>query len=390
MRSMNPVYANLPTTIFEVMSRLAIEHGAINLGQGFPDVDGPEWIRQAAADAVVSGPNQYPPMLGLPGLRQAIADSEKRFFDIERDLSDVIVTSGATEALSDCLMALIEPGDEVVVFDPCYDCYVPLIKRAGGIPRFVPLNAPDWSFTDAALDEAFSSKTKALLINNPLNPCSKVFSRKELERIAERVIAADAFAICDEVYEHLVFDGAPHIPLATLPGMAQRSVRVGSAGKTFSLTGWKVGYVSGPSHMVGPIGKAHQFTTFTTAPNLQVAVEKGLASEDAFFDELKADLAAKRDRLAVGLADAGLPTFEAHGSYFLIADVSHLGMGSDVEVAQRMTVEAGVTTVPMSAFYHGDAPENLLRFCFCKRPEVLDAAVDRLKDWQARGFKAAA
>ena len=390
MRPTHPLFTGLPTTIFEVMSRLAIEHGAINLGQGFPDVDGPETVRRAAAEALMAGPNQYPPMMGLPVLRQAVAASEKRFFAIDRNPADVLITSGATEALSDALMALIEPDDEVVVFDPAYDCYVPLIERAGGVVRLVPLEPPHWTFTDEALDAAFSDRTKALLLNNPLNPASKVFSRGELDRIADRVRRHDAYAICDEVYEHLVFGDARHIPLATLPGMAESTVRIGSAGKSFSLTGWKVGYVSGPAALIAPISKAHQFTTFTTPPHLQMAVAEGLAMPDSYFQKLSDDLEAKRDRLAAGLAAAGFPTLPADGSYFLIADIAALGLGSDIEAAQRMTIEAGVTTVPMSAFYRGDAPTHLLRFCFCKRDEVLDEAVTRLAAWRARGFKAAA
>jgi aspartate/methionine/tyrosine aminotransferase len=329
-------------------------------------------------------------MMGLPELRQAVADNEKRFFGIERDPANVLITSGATEALSDCLMALIEPGDEVVVFDPCYDCYVPLIKRAGGVPKVIPLSPPDWRFSQSHLDAAFTDKTKAVLINNPHNPASKVFSRQELEWLAAKLIDYDAYAICDEVYEHLVFGDAEHIPLATLTGMAERTVRIGSAGKSFSLTGWKVGYVAGPPALIAPIAKAHQFTTFTTPPNLQKAVAFGLGLPDEYFHCLADELAAKRDRLASGLATLGLPTLQADGSYFLIADISQLGLGSDVDAAQRMTVEAGVTTVPMSAFYSGEAPRHLLRFCFCKRDEVLDEAVARLKAWQERGFKAAA
>jgi aspartate/methionine/tyrosine aminotransferase len=389
MRSTHPLYTGIPTTIFEVMSRLAIEHNAVNLGQGFPDVDGPLEVRQVAADALIKGPNQYPPMMGSPALRQAVAEAEKRFFGIERRIEDVLITSGATEALSDCLMALIEPGDEVVVFDPCYDCYIPLIERAGGIARPIALEPPHWSFSDDALDEVFSERTKAILFNNPLNPASKVFSAEELERIAARLIDHDAYAICDEVYEHLVFDDARHIPLSTLPGMAERCVRIGSAGKSFSLTGWKVGYVCGPQALIEPVTKAHQFTTFTTPPHLQAAVAYGLALPDSYYQGLANDLAGKRDRLAAGLEEAGLPTLKAEGSYFLIADISSLGLGSDVEAARRMTVEAGVTTVPMSAFYKGKAPSHLLRFCFCKRDEVLDEAVARLKAWRRRGFTAA-
>ena len=390
MRSTHPLYTGLPTTIFEVMSRLAIEHDAINLGQGFPDVDGPLEVRQAAADALIEGPNQYPPMMGLPMLREAVARNERRFFGIDREAGDVLITSGATEALSDCLMALVEPGDEVVLFDPSYDCYAPLIWRAGGIPKPVALSPPDWSFRDEALDAAFSEKTKAVLLNNPLNPASKVFSRNELERLAARLRACDAYAICDEVYEHLVFGDAKHVPLATLDGMAERCVRIGSAGKTFSLTGWKVGYVTGPSALIVPITKAHQYTTFTTPPHLQKAVAFGLDLPDSYYQGLAGDLEAKRDRLAEGLEGLGFPTLKAEGSYFLIADIGELGLGSDVEAAQRMTVEAGVTTVPMSAFYQDNPPHHLLRFCFCKRDEVLDEAVAQLKAWRERGFKAAA
>ncbi|MFK7792918.1 MAG: aminotransferase [Devosiaceae bacterium] len=388
MRSTHPLYTGMPTTIFEVMSRLAIEHEAVNLGQGFPDVDGPLEVRQAAAEALIEGPNQYPPMMGLPALRQAVADSEKRFFDIDRSLAQVLITSGATEALSDCLMAMIEPGDEVVLFDPSYDCYVPLIKRAGGVPKVIPMSPPDWSFSDEALSTAFSLKTKAILINNPLNPASKVFSADELARIAAKLTAFDAYAICDEVYEHLVFDDAKHIPLATLPDMAQRCVRIGSAGKTFSLTGWKVGYIAGPQALIAPIAKAHQFTTFTTPPHLQIAVAHGLSMPDSYYSTLAGDMERKRDRLKAGLEAMGLPTLKAEGSYFLIADISTLELGDDVEASQRMTLEAGVTPVPMSAFYQENPPTNLLRFCFCKRDQVLDEAISRLKAWRERGFKA--
>jgi aspartate/methionine/tyrosine aminotransferase len=390
MRSTNPLFTGMPTTIFEVMSRLAIEHEAVNLGQGFPDVDGPLEVRQAAADALRQGPNQYPPMMGLPALRQAVAASEQRFFDIKRDPADVLITSGATEALSDCLMALIEPGDEVVLFDPSYDCYVPLIKRAGGVPKVVALSPPHWSFTDEDLASAFSRKTKALLINNPLNPASKVFSLEELTRIAALVSEHDAYVISDEVYEHLVFGNREHIPFNTLSDMAERTVRIGSAGKTFSLTGWKVGYIAGPQALLQPIAKAHQFTTFTTPPHLQKAVAFGLDLPKAYYTGLAGELERKRDRLQAGLEAIGLPTLQADGSYFLIADISNLGLGSDVEVAQRMTLEAGVTPVPLSAFFQNNPPTHLLRFCFCKRDEVLDDALNRLGAWKQRGFKGAA
>ncbi len=243
MKPTNALFTGLPTTIFEVMSRLALEHKAVNLGQGFPDVDGPLEVRQKAAEALVAFPNQYPPMMGLPELRQAVAHANERFYGLKIDwASEVMVTSGATEALADCIMALVEPGDEVVVIEPLYDSYLPIIRRAGAIPRRVRVSPPDWTLDHDALAAAFGPKTKAVLLNNPMNPAAKVFSLDDLTVIADLCVRFDAYAICDEVYEHIVFDGRKHIPLMTLPGMRERSVRIGSAGKTFSLTGWKVGY----------------------------------------------------------------------------------------------------------------------------------------------------
>ncbi|MEP0454130.1 MAG: aminotransferase class I/II-fold pyridoxal phosphate-dependent enzyme, partial [Roseibium sp.] len=242
MKSTNPVFTGLETTIFETMSRLAMAHEAVNLGQGFPDVDGPLDIRETAARALVDGPNQYPPMLGLPELRQAVAAANKRFYGLDIDWqSQVVVTSGATEALNDCILALVEPGDEVILIEPLYDCYLPLVKRAGGAPVRLRVTPPSWSLDLAALEASFTEKTKAILINNPMNPAAKVFSEEELKAIAELCVRHDVYAICDEVYEHLVFNGARHHPLMSFDGMAERTLRIGSAGKTFSLTGWKVG-----------------------------------------------------------------------------------------------------------------------------------------------------
>ena len=383
VKSTNPVYTGLPTTVFEVMSRLAIEHEAINLGQGFPDVDGPADVKQVAADELISGLNQYPPMMGIADLRQAVAEANRRFYGLDVDWrSEVLVTSGATEALSDCMAGLIVPGDEVVLIEPLYDCYLPLVRRAGGIPRLVRLTPPDWTLRADMLAAAFGPKTKAILINNPMNPAAKVFSRDELALIADLCIAHDVIAICDEVYEHIVFDGRKHVPLMTLPGMRERVVRIGSAGKTFSLTGWKVGYVTAPPHLLEPITKAHQFTTFTTPPNLQKAVAFGLAKGDDYYDGLAGALEVKRDRFAAGLAGLGFAVAPCAGTYFITADVSPLGLGADdVALCKRMTVEAGVAAVPMSAFYDDEAPSHFVRFCFSKRDEVLDAALARLADW---------
>jgi len=365
------------------MSRLAKESGAINLGQGFPDVDGPEDIRRFAAEEITAGRNQYPPMMGVPELRKAVAESNRRFYGLDVDWqTEVLVTSGATEALSDCMAALIESGDEVILIEPLYDCYLPLVKRAGGVPRLVRVTPPDWRLDADALAAAFSAKTKAILLNNPMNPAAKVFDDEELSLIAALVIENDAYAICDEVYEHILFDGRKHRPLMTLPGMRERTIRIGSAGKTFSLTGWKVGYVTAAPALLDPVTKAHQFTTFTTPPGLQKAVAYGLAKDDAYYRSLAGDLEAKRDRFAKGLADIGFGVAPCAGTYFLSVDASSLGLnGTDVDVCEQLTTGAGVTAVPVSAFYESDAPGTFIRFCFSKRDAVLDGALDRLRRW---------
>lgn len=380
MKPTNPVFTGIETTVFETMSRLAMAHDAVNLGQGFPDVDGPEDIRRVAADTLIEGPNQYPPMLGLPALRQAVADANRRFYGLEVDpQSEVMVTSGATEALADCIFALVSPGDEVVLVEPLYDCYLPLVKQAGGIPVRVRVTPPDWSLNEDALRAAFSERTKAILINNPMNPTAKVFSEAELQLIADLCIEHDAYAICDEVYEHLVFDGMAHRPLMTFSGMRERCVRIGSAGKTFSLTGWKVGYITGPASLMDPIAKAHQWLTFTTPPNLQKAVAYGLGREDGYFSGLAQDLMAKRDRMAAGLAGLGFSVLPCAATYFLTCGFDGLGLGrTDVEACRTLVTQAGVAAVPVSAFYGSDAPTGYIRFCFCKQDTVIDEALTRL------------
>lgn len=380
MKPANQVMDGQGTTVFEVMSRLAIEHGSINLGQGFPDEDGPEDVRQAAADALMAGPNQYPPMAGLPELRQAIAAHAARFYDLDVDWQrEVLVTSGATEALADCFFGLLNPGDEVVLLEPLYDSYPPIVARAGAVPRYVRLEPPDWKLPVAALEEAFGPKTKAILLNTPMNPASKVFDAEELAAIAELCVRHDVVAICDEVYEHLVFDGGKHLPLINLPGMRERTLRIGSAGKIFSLTGWKVGWVVGAPDLLAPIMKTHQFMTFTTPPDLQKAVAYGLAKEDAYFSGLAGDMQAKRDRLSAGLSRAGFDVLPSGGTYFVSADFRPLGFnGTDEEFCRMITLEAGVTAVPVSAFYRTGEVHNLARFCFSKQDDILDEASDRL------------
>ena len=383
-KPLNSVFADLPTTIFTVMSDLANEHRAINLGQGFPDTDGPEAVRSAAARAVLDGPNQYPQSRGTEELRRAVAEHNRRFYGLEADWRrEVIVTSGATEALAVCLFSLIREKDEVIVLEPAYDSYIPVIRAAGGSPRCVQLEPPDWHVNEEQLRAAFNDRTKAIIVNTPMNPTGKVFSEAELSLIAELLQRHDAYAVCDEVYEHLTFTGHRHLPLMTLPGMRERCVRVGSAGKTFSLTGWKVGYITADQTLADTIARAHQFITFTTVPALQHAVAVGLNSDAAYFHSLAADLQSRRDLLAVGLEQIGLGVLPCHGTYFLTVDFSRLEPDASAEnFCRRLTVEAGVATIPVSAFYQpGTAavPDKLIRFCFCKKREVLEEALQRLQ-----------
>ncbi|MEN3973893.1 aminotransferase [Emcibacter sp. SYSU 3D8] len=381
MRPVNEVVDSLGTTVFTVMSALCVEHDAINLGQGFPDEDGPEDVREAAARAAMEGPNQYPPMMGLPVLRQAIAAHNKRFYGLDVDWrSQVLVTSGATEALTASLLALLQPGDEVVLIEPVYDSYLPIVRLAGAVPRMVRLRPPEWSLPEAELRAAFGPKTKLLVLNSPMNPTGKVFDAAELALIAELARAHDSYVICDEVYEHLVFSGSRHVPLMTLPDMAERTLRIGSAGKTFSLTGWKVGYLTGAAALIGAVAKAHQFITFTTPPSLQAAVAHGLAKDDDYFRGLAAAMERKRDRLVTGLRGAGFRVLPSQGTYFANVDCRPLwNGGGDVDFAMTLVREARVGSIPVSAFYPGEPPTHMLRFCFCKQDAVLDEAIARLR-----------
>ena len=385
MTPANTIMANLGTTVFEVMSRLAMEHGSINLGQGFPDEDGPRDIRKVAADALIEGPNQYPPMTGLAELRQAIAAHARRFYGLDYDWrSEIVVTSGATEALADCFLALLNPGDEVVLLEPLYDSYPPMIERAGAIPRYVTLEPPGWELDPAALEEAFTPRTRMILLNSPMNPAARVLTMTELDLIRRLCIEHDVVCLCDEVYEHLLFDGLEHRPIASLDGMRERTLRISSAGKIFSLTGWKVGWIEGPADLMTAVMKAHQFVTFTTAPNLQKAVAYGLAKETAYYTDLAATLQGKRDRLARGLAKAGFPVLPCQGTYFINADITPFGIaGGDEAFCRLITEKAGVTAVPVSAFMRKGSIDTLIRFCFCKKDDILDAAADRLQRFLA-------
>jgi N-succinyldiaminopimelate aminotransferase len=379
---MNPIFANLPVTVFEAMSQAARDNNAINLGQGFPDDPGPADIRQAAADAVLNGYNQYPSMMGLPELRQAIATHYQHWHKLNLDpMTEVMVTSGGTEALTSAILAVVEPGDEVVVFQPVYDSYLPIIRQAGGIPRLVSLKPPHWRLTEDDLRAVFTHKTKAVLFNNPLNPAAIVYPREDLELLAKFCQEFDTIAICDEVWEHVVFDGRAHIPLMTIPGMRERTIKIGSAGKIFSLTGWKIGFVCAAPPLLRVCAKVHQFLTFTTAPNLQVAVAYGLGKSDAFFQEMQADLARSRDRLAAGLERIGFPVIQSQGTYFLTVDLSPLGLNeTDEAFCKRIVTDYKVAAIPVSAFYEQDPVSSVVRFCFAKKDSTLDTALERLSD----------
>ncbi len=376
----NSIIAALPTTVFEVMSQLARAHDAVNLGQGFPDDPGPLDVRQKAADAVLHGYNQYPPMRGLAELRSAISAHYKEWHALEYDAdAEVLVTSGATEALAAALLALIEPGDPVLLLQPMYDAYLPLIRRAGGIPRFLTLQPPHFELTEAALAAAFAGPTRPKLVvfNNPQNPAARVYGEAELALLAKHCVAADAVVVSDEVWEHVVFDGAQHIPLASLPGMRERTVKIGSAGKIFSLTGWKVGFVCAPAVLLNATAKAHQFLTFSTPPNLQSAVAFGLSKPRSSFDAMRTDLQASRDHLQRGLTELGFEVLPSQGTYFLNLDVRAFGK-PDVDFSQWLVREHRVATIPVSAFYAEAPVTSVVRLCFAKQRATLDLALERL------------
>lgn len=376
----NAIFSSLPTTIFEEMSGLARATGAVNLGQGFPDDPGPEAVRAKAAEAVLSGYNQYPPMIGLPELRQAVAAHYGRTQGLDLDwTSEVTITSGATEALAASFFGLIEPGDEVIVFQPFYDAYLPLIRRAGGTPRLVSLSPPHWRFTRPMLEAAFSARTRFVVLNNPINPAGVVLPDEDLALLAEFCVAHDAIAICDEVWEQVVFEGARHRPLIGYPGMRERTVKIGSAGKMFGLTGWKVGFLCAAPALTHSLARAHQFLTFTTPPNLQTAVAWGLENSGDWFQDMPRGLAASRDRLAAGLRREGFAVLPSQGTYFLNVDLSASGIGAgDRDFCLGAVKDVRVAAIPVSAFYETDPVTHIIRLCFSKADATLDEGVARL------------
>jgi N-succinyldiaminopimelate aminotransferase len=370
-------------TIFAEMSALAARTGAINLGQGFPDEDGPAEVIDVAERSIRDGLNQYPPGIGMPVLREAIAEHQQRFYGIDVDPDrEVLVTAGATEALASTLLGLLQEGDEVVTFEPFYDAYGATIALAGGIHRTVPLRAPDFAPDLDELRSAVTDRTRVILVNDPHNPTGAVFGRETLETIVELAHEHDAVIVTDEVYEHLTFD-RPHIPIATLPGARDRTVTISSGGKTFSTTGWKIGWVVAPPALVTAITAVKQFLTYVNGAPFQPAIAAGLRMPDAFFTDIAATLAAKRDLLSAGLESAGFTVFPSHGSYFVVADAAPLGYTDAVAFCRELPSLAGVVGVPISAFcgprMRGEAA-SLVRFAFCKRVDVLERAAAQLAD----------
>lgn len=368
------------TTIFAEMSALAARTGAINLGQGFPDTDGPAEVAEAAVAAIRSGRNQYPPGDGVPELREAVADHQRRFWGLTFDPDrEVLVTAGATEAIAAAMLALCESGDEVIAFEPFYDAYAATVAMAGARLRPVRLHPPGYDFDPAELRAAVGPRTRLVLLNSPHNPTGKVFSREELATVAELCCARNLLAVTDEVYEHMVYEGE-HVPLASLPGMRDRTLTVSSGGKTFAFTGWKVGWACGPAPLVAAVRTAKQFLTYVNAAPLQPAIAVGLRLPDAYFTGLREAMRERRNRLCAGLEAAGFGVFRPAGTYFVTADIRPLGADDGVAFCRALPERCGVVAIPNAVFYADpEAGRHLVRFAFCKRPDLLDEAVARLR-----------
>jgi N-succinyldiaminopimelate aminotransferase len=374
------------TTIFTEMTSLANKLNAVNLSQGFPDFDGPEVIRKIAAEAILRGPNQYTSSIGLPELRRAIARKMKRFYDLEIDPEDEItVTSGATEGLCASFLALLEPGDEVILLEPVYDAYPPLAALAGATVRYVPLRGPGFDLSLNELEKAFNKATRAIIINNPQNPCGKVFTREELSAVGELCSHYDALAIGDEVYEHLVYGDRNHVPLLDIPSLRNRSLVISSTAKTFSMTGWKVGYVVAAPALSRAVRMSHQFITFCGQSFLQEAMAYAMDLQDSYYKEFLDDYTRKRDFLTSSLRDFGFEAYETQGTYYVTTDITPLGFDDDLVFCRMLPEKAGVAAIPCSYFWKDRrSGRNLVRFCFCKRDDTLDEAISRMRKWLNR------
>jgi N-succinyldiaminopimelate aminotransferase len=372
------------TSIFTEMSALAARCGAVNLSQGFPDFDGPSEIRAAAAAAIVRGPNQYAPSPGLLELREAVAAKMGRFYGVAVSAADeVTVTAGATEALAAAFLGLLDPGDEVVLIEPCYDLYAPMAARAGAIARYVSLVRPGFVLPREELAAAFGPRTKLVVINNPQNPCGKVWSRDDLAFVASLCEEHDAYVMGDEVYEHLTYGGRRHETLLAIPGLRDRAIVVSSTAKTFSMTGWKVGWTVAAPRLTQAVRMSHQFLTFCTPPAFQEAMAAAIASPDSYYEGFLRAYDARREKLCSALARLGLFVIHPEGTYYALVDVSGLGLGDDMEFCRFLTSQVGVAAIPCSAFWDGRrGGRELARFCFCKRDETLDLAIERLERWR--------
>lgn len=379
MMSGHPVYATMGRTIFETMSARARETGAINLGQGYPEGPEPEALRAAAARALMERSNQYPPSLGLPELREGVAAFYRRRQGLAVESADVVVTSGATEAIAAALLALVRPGDEVILFAPAYDAYAPMVRRCGGVPVFVALAPPAFGHDESALRRAVTDLTRVIVVNDPLNPMGTVMSAADRAMLARVCIENDLIAVCDEVWEEVRFEGVPHASLLAEPGMAGRAVKIGSAGKLFGLTGWKIGWMVAQGELAALLARAHQFLTFTSPPALQWAVAEGLGLDDPWFDGQRAGWARQRARLIAGLEAAGYAVLPNVATWFVCVDLAASGIDlKDADFAE-VAVSAGVASIPVSALYEGiPGPAGLVRLCFTKPDGQLDTAAERL------------